>query len=79
MRLLIDFGVVFGIASVSGCVFYDKHIFYACLISNSCVHIEGLTFMLNVYEFCHSLLQSVGVNCLKFVMLNDNESMVIFA
>jgi len=35
--------------------------------------------MLNVYGFCQSLLQSVGVNCLKFVVLNDNESMVIFA
>jgi len=35
--------------------------------------------MLNVYESCHNLLQSVGVNCLKYVILNDNESMVIFA
>jgi len=35
--------------------------------------------MLNIYEFCHNLLQFVGVNCLKFVVLNDNESMVIFA
>jgi len=35
--------------------------------------------MLNVYGFYHRLLQFVGVNCLKFVMLNDNESMVIFA
>jgi len=35
--------------------------------------------MLNVYGFCHILLQSVGVNCLKSVVLNDNESRVIFA
>ena len=35
--------------------------------------------MLNVYKFSHSLLKYVGVNCLKFVVLNDNESMVIFA
>jgi len=74
-----QFWVVFKIALNSGCVFYDKHIFDACLISNSCVHIEGLVFMLNVYGFYHSLLQSVGVNCLKSVMLNDNESMIIFA
>jgi len=59
--------------------FDDKHIFDVCLISNSCVHIKGFVFMLNVDGFCHSLLQSVGVNCLKSVMLNDNESMVIFA
>jgi len=35
--------------------------------------------MLNVYGFFHNLLQFVGVNCLKSVMLNDNESMIIFA
>jgi len=79
MRLLIDFGVVLGIALNSGCIFYDKHVFDTCLISNSGVHIEGLVFMLNVYGLCHSLLESVGVNCLKSVMLDDNESIVIFA
>jgi len=59
--------------------FDDKHVFCACLISNSCVHFKGFVIMLNVYGFCHNLLQPVGVNCMKSVVLNDNESMVIFA
>jgi len=79
MRLLIDFGLYSELHLIQIAFFYDKHIFDACLISNSCVHIDGLVFMLNVYGLCHSLLQFVGVTCLKFVMLNDNDSMVIFA